>query len=51
MQAGGHEALSGLEPGRTAALLSLSERLTSPHGVGLLTDKVKDGVAAGPGLG
>ena len=48
-QAGGHGALSGREPGRTAALLSLAERLTSPQGVGLLTGG--PGVAAGSGLG
>ena len=36
-QAGGGDALSGRQPDRTAALLSLSERLTSPQGVGLLT--------------
>ena len=46
-QAGGHGVLSGREPGSTAALLSLSERLTSPQGVALLTG----GVAAGSGLG
>ena len=46
-QAGGQGALSGREPGSTAALLSLSERLTSPQGVALLTG----GVAAGSGLG
>ena len=46
-QAGGHGALSGREPGSTAALLSLSERLTSPQGVALLTG----GDAAGSGLG
>lgn len=46
-QVGG--ALSGREQRhRTAALLSLSERLTSPQGVGLLTGGVG---AAGSGLG